>query len=326
MKNSRIVLASILAVGLVAAHSQGLAGQTMPTGAVILKLDWPVGRHATQSMHMKMTSQISLPGSPQPMSQNLTMSLQSALTVSADPASGNHDVETIYTSAKMNMAMNGNPVMSFDSAASSTGDANPPAATFGKMIGSKVVFVLAPDNHVASVQGVDALQQAIAPSDPTGMMKGMFSADALKQQIDYSKFLPAKPVQPGDSWPVQIDDPMGTMGTMIMKYTLTLTAWDKHEGHWCAKMAVRGTINTKPGENPEIPGMKGMKMDIQGGTCSGDMWFDLDAGMFVDGTLIQDMKINMTVPNPMAQQPNAPAEMNMQDTMHQAVTTKCAVQ
>jgi hypothetical protein len=192
-----------------------------------------------------------------------------------------------------------------------------------------MLFVLDASNHVESVQGADELQQQMTSSpkvDPSGMMKNMFSADALKRQVDFSEYLPGKPVQPGDTWPVQIDYPMASMGTLTMNYTFTLVSWEKHHDRWCAKIDMDGTLTSKPGENPEMPGMKGMKFNMHDGTCSGETWFDLDLGMFVDGTIYQDMKMDITMPNPMGKKAGGGKDITMHDTMHQVITTKFELQ
>jgi hypothetical protein len=83
-----------------------------------------------------------------------------------------------------------------------------------------------------------------------------------------------------------------------------------------------GTIKSKPGETGEMAGMKGMKMNIHDGTSSGEMWFDPDLGMFVDTTMSMDMKMDITMPNPMGKAGGGAKDMTMQDTTHQDITTK----
>ena len=134
--------------------------------------------------------------------------------------------------------------------------------------------------------------------------------------IGSSQYMPHKPVQPGDTWPVQLEIAMGPIGTLVMDYTFTFQKWEQLGKRNCARLEFRGTIKSKPDENPAS---KGMTMAIQEGNSSGVSWFDPELGIIIDTTMNQDMTMAMTVPVNVHGKTITQAMTNV---MHQAITIK----
>ena len=128
--------------------------------------------------------------------------------------------------------------------------------------------------------------------DGTDSIKSMFNEGSLKQMIG-GRDLPSKPVQPGDTWPVQTDIVMGDLGTMVMDYTYTLAGWEKHGQRTCARLEFQGTVKTK---RDAASAPTGLATSVRDGNSSGVSWFDPELGMVIDTTLNQDMNVTMTVP------------------------------
>jgi hypothetical protein len=113
---------------------------------------------------------------------------------------------------------------------------------------------------------------------------------------------------------------MGQLGTMVMDYTYTFENWEKRNDRYCARIGIDGTVKTKPGDAPKTQGMNIM---IEDGKSSGETWFDLDMGMFVNTVLNQDMKMKVTVPDPRpAKTPNAPKTQTITGALNQMITIK----
>lgn len=329
MKTNKILIAALLVLGLAGtgcgnkANKVAVVTKTAPTGPVELLVKWPLGRHAVQTMDLQQSTALTVPGMPQPITNEMTMAQSSALTVVKEADSGKSALEMEYQSMKMSVSSAGKSVMSYDSAKAPAGDANPAAAIFGKLIGAKLSFVLDDSNRVESVEGAEELQQRLAASskiDPAGTLKSMFGGDVLKQSLDFAKKLPDHPVQPGDTWPVHYEFAMGALGTMVMDYTNTLDSWERRDDRYCAKIEMDGTLTVTPGNSP---GMNGMKFVIHDGKTSGETWFDMDLGMFTDTTLYIDMGMDITVPNRAARNhPGLPKTMTIPSTISQTITTK----
>jgi hypothetical protein len=340
MKTSHLLMLALLGLGLAGAGCGNPGNvvphntKTQPTGPMDLRLNWPLHRHGIQSFDMKITQEMTVPGMPQPMTQVMTMGQDTSLTVTKELPGGGREVEMQYLRTKMGMAMAGKTMLDYDSAKKSPKDGDATATAFANMVGAKIQFILDAGDKVESVQGVEDLQNRMASltkNDPSGTMKAMFNADALKQMMDQAANLPGKAVKPGDSWPVHHEYPMGAMGTMVSDFTFTLNGWELRHGRWCARIAMEGTLSTRPGDDAaqaDSP-MKGMKITVTDGTASGETWFDEDMGMFTDTTLNLDMKLAITIPMPnMAKgkkagnKAAAPTSQTINSDMHQVVKTQ----
>src|ERR1035437_6329864 len=107
----------------------------------------------------------------------------------------------------------------------------------------------------------------------------MYSEGYFKQMMSANRFLPPQAVQPGDTWPVQFEMPLGILGIKVMKYDFTFQRWEMHGKRNCARLEFTGTIQTKPDPNAK-PG--GMSISILDGNTTGISWFDPELGITID--------------------------------------------
>jgi len=297
---------------------------TPPAGAVELKPKWPLGEHVVQSMELKQNSEISVPNQPSPIKQDVTLGQEYGLTVLKENADGGHEVELEILGLRMTMTMGGKPMMNYDSAKKSPGDkANPVAGMFQKIIGAKVQYFMDASNRVERIEGVDAMVERMTaggPADATTGLKSMFNDGYFKQIMDSSRYLPSKPVQPGDTWPVQMEIAMGPIGIMTIDNTVSFQSWEQHGKRTCARLEFQGTLKSKPDPNSKLAGMT---MSISDGNTSGVSWFDPELGIIIETTVNQDMNMNMTVPvNPRGNGAAAGKTQTITSVMKQEITVK----
>lgn len=325
-------LYSIVAVALVVAvagcnKSGKLSEQskfTPPSGPVELKLKWTPGERVVQNLDMKTKTDINVPGQPQPMHQDMTMGQKFALTVLQETPGGGHELEMEFLSVQMNMEMAGKNMMNYDSTKSSAADStNPVAGMFGKIIGSKIQFFMDASNNVERMEGVDKLTGRLTADGPpaaVASLRSMFGEGYFKQLMSSSRFMPPNAVAPGDSWPVQMEFPMDMLGTLVLDYTFTFQAWEKHGSRQCARLEFQGTIKTRPGANPAPTGMS---IAIKDGNTSGVSWFDPELGITIDTDMNQDMTLVMTIPkNPKIKQGPGSQPQTITSQMSQALNIK----
>ena len=265
MKKNVLLITVTLALGLsgVGCNKSGKLNTASkfkpPAGPMELKLKWPVGEHIVQSLDFKMNSEISMPNQPAPIKQDMTMGQRYALSVLKETADGGHEVEMEYLGIRMKMEMGGKTMVDYDSGKKSPGDSeNPMAAMFQKIIGAKLQYFMDASNQVERIEGVDALVDRITAGGPADMatgIKSMFNEGYFKQIMDGSRYLPSKPVQPGDTWPIQLEIPMGPMGTMEINNTVTFQSWEQHGKRTCARLEFEGTLKSKPDSNAKPAGM-----------------------------------------------------------------------
>jgi len=322
MNKNLVLIGATLALSLtlVGCNKSGKLGEsstfTTPAGPVELKLKWPQGERIVQDMDLKQTSEISIPGQPAPMTQDTTMGMEYGLTVLQANPDGGHEVEMEFLSARMKTAMAGRTTLDYDSTSkSTTGRPNPLNGIYGKIVGSKIRFFLDATNGVERIEGVDEmmsrLQAGATPAD-LAPLKSMYTEGYFKQLMQANQFMPPKPVQPGDTWPVQIEMPLGMMGNLELNFDFTFTSWEMHGKRNCARLEFTGTIKSTPDTNASPTGMS---INILGGDSSGISWFDPDIGMTIDTTMNQNM--NMVISLPMNQRGNGGGAGKMQNLTNQ---------
>ena len=271
-----------------------------PTGPVELKLKFPQGERIVQDLDLKQTSVISIPGQPAPTEQGTTMGMQYALTVLQAAPDGGHEVEMEFLSARMKTTVGTRTALDYDSTKKpTTGKRNPLDGIYGKIVGSKIRFFLNATNGVERIEGVDdmmsRLQAGATPAD-LAPLKSLYTEGYFKQMMQANQYMPSKAVQPGDTWPIQIEVPVGMMGNLVLNYDFTFKSWEMHGKRNCARLEFSGTIKSTPDTNANPTGMT---INIFGGDSSGTSWFDPEIGKTIDTTTNQD--INMTIRLPASQ-------------------------
>ena len=330
MNKNLILIATVLALSLpwVGCNQSGKLNQPStfkpPAGPMELKVKWLPGERIVQDMDMKQNMELSLPGQPGPMKQDLTMGQEYELAVLNADSDGGHEVEMEFLSARMGMTMGGKTVLDYDSAKKSSADkANPVADMFGKIVGSKLRFFLNASNDVEQIEGVDELTKRLASggqADPLAPLKSMYGEGYIKQMMSANRFLPPKAVQPGDTWPVQFEFPMGTMGTLVVDYNFTFQSWEMRGKRNCARLEFQGTLKTKPDQNSNPAGMS---ISIPDGNSSGASWFDPELGIIIETTMNQDMNMVINMPmNPRGNPGAAGAMQTITNRMNQVMTIK----
>jgi len=272
----------------------------MPTGPVELKLKWPAGERMVQDMDMKMNMEISVPNQPAPIHQDITMGEQYALKVLNTQPDGGREVELEFLSMRMTVAQGGKTLIDYDSGKKASANPRQPdlaaiEKTFQSIIGAKIQYYLDASNQVERIEGVDALMNRLSAggrADAAASLKSTFSEDTLKQMIS-GQHLPPHPVQPGDSWPVDVDVSLGQLGTMSTDYTFNFASWEKHGVRNCARLEFQGALKSKS-DAGALP--SGMTMSVKNGDSSGVSWFDPELGLVVETVMNQNIDMIMTIP------------------------------
>jgi hypothetical protein len=328
-KNTLLIAATlVLSLSWVGCNKSGKLDEKSkfkaPGSAVELKLKWAVGERIVMDMDTKANTEIFIPGQPSSMKQDMTMGQKYGLTVLKETPGGGHEVEMEFLNARMRMEMNGRNMLDYDSDKKSAGDkANPVADMFGKIIGGKIQYFLDVSNDVERMEGVDELLNRLSSGGRVDqgveIFKGtMFSKDRFKQMMSANRFMPPKPVQPGDTWPIKQSLEMGPLGTLVMDFDCTLQGWEMHGKRNCARIEFSGTVKSTPGTNANPAGLS---MTILDGTTTGVSWFDPELGITIDMNMNQDLKMAMTIP--MNGRGNAAARtQKMTNIMSQVITVK----
>ncbi len=301
--------------------SQPSTEKTFPNGPVQLVQKWTDGEQIVKHIDMKMNLEINVPNQPQPVKQDVTLGERYGITVSK--VDSGSKVEMDFLSLRMDSIQAGRTNFTYDSQARANAPQNRGAAAIakglGNIIGVKLDFFLNATNGIDRIEGIDTLMNRLAAGGPAMNNSGiqnMFNKGNLQQMIGASEYLPARPVQPGDTWPVQMETDLGEMGSLTVSNNVTFVQWEKHGPRLCARLEFDGTFTGKPSEHPNSTGMS---MAIQDGTTSGVSWFDPELGTVIDSDAIQDLTMSITIPMPMGGQMT---RQTMKMLMHQVLNVK----
>jgi hypothetical protein len=274
---------------------EGSESVSLPEGAAMLQIKWPVGNHYVQRMDLRQKSSTKLPQRPEPVKQDVLMSQEYGITVmeELEPAGRELDMEYMFVSLDVNM--NDRPVLSFDSGGESlSGPEDPMATLFRNMVGMRLTLLLDESNLVESVVGLDEFLTKIAKTSPPRsreIMTNVFGEDTFKQMVELGRGLPSYPVQPGDTWSATNEIVSGPMGKLKMNLDYTFEKWEAREGRACAVLQFEGTLESSGGGGI---GPMGLKMQLESGTMTGRTWFDPDLGTPVETDADQEMQMLMT--------------------------------
>ena len=266
-----------------------------PTGPTVLKLQGPVGSRIALTVDLNQPMETTIPGQREPMKQNLSLTQKYNASVLSESPDGSRVVEVEIAGTKVSMKGGQQGGLEFDTTDKSA-ENFPTGAAARKLVGAKVQIYLDASNEVQKVEGTDELKKLIGPTtknDPTGMLTDLTSEDTFRNIMQSNKSLPQTPVQPGDTWPIHRETRSHTMGAMVTDHTYTFKGWERRNDHNVAHLEFDGTVTSKAGEDLRI---SGMPATMKGGKSSGESWFDLEEGMFVEVDLTQDMTITLTLP------------------------------
>jgi hypothetical protein len=298
---------------------------TVPTGPVELRQHWAAGGHIVKSFEMTATSDIAIPGQPEPIRQTMGFRQEWEIGVLRNGADGSHSGELKLLKFRMKLEQAGRTVVDYDSEkppadpAANTKDAAV-RAVLANALGAQVRFVLDPSNRVQRLEGVDALRKRLAvegANDVSAGIRSMFNEGYLRQMIGDSQSLPVQAVGPGDSWPVQGELAMDEMGTITTDYKFELQSWEKRGERLCARLGFAGTLKGSGEAEPAAAG--GMQLSLQEGTSSGLSWFDPELGLVIEAQFSQDLKM-IIVPSTTPKGGIPP--MKLTDQMHQDIVVK----
>ncbi len=237
----------------------------------LLKLKWTKGRHYFNSMGMNMTTKMTTPFRPKPVTTDTTMSMDSKTSVLEALPEGGYRLDTEQTDLKMDVK-NGTE-------GEKPKNNQDPLQTF-KEKPHHLQYTINAQGQVTDIQGleeyIESLKSEGAKGSGARIEKNLFSKDSLKKMLPSSMcFLPSNPVKPGDHWLCK--ETTGDEEKMSIKADLTYTfaGWKKTQGKRCALLAVSGTIEVSMKALEE---MAGMKSSLGPSHVTGKIWFDPEEG------------------------------------------------
>lgn len=294
----------------------------LPTGAAELKLQWPPDEQFVHRFEIKQTGDITVPGLPEPIKQHMSMTQTMGVSIKKGHDDG-REIDLKLTALTIKVDRANQTMVDFDSSKKAGSD--PLSQVLDKATGVRVELALDASNRVESVQGANDFTgelQSLAGRDQSGAaqtLSSLFSEQFFKEVFDHAPDMPTKAVAPGDTWPVHREIDMGQIGTMIVDATNTLVGWEVHNHHNCAHITFEGTMARQGGGGPMAGGVS---VSMKDGTDSGDTWFDVDRGLFIDSSITETMNLAITIPGGGGRRNAGGAPQNMTMALNQAITAR----
>ena len=278
----------------------GGAGTNAAAGvgeAVDLRLKWPVGKRYLQRIDVVEENETKTPGVPQAIPQESVQSLNYTVTVLQERDGGGRELEVEFAAQKIDSKNSGRPLVTFDSTSDPKGDrTNAVAATLRKLVGLKFHYLTDTNGRIEKVVGAQEMRTKLLANvnlQTRGVLTSLLSEDNLKRVITLDLDLPVNPVKIGDAWPMQRDNPMGQLGTVLITATNAFKGWVEHEKRRCALIEYTGSLTNKPAVAPVPAGIQ-INTVVESGRTSGKSWFDPATGMIIDSYSEQEMTMKIS--------------------------------
>jgi hypothetical protein len=132
-------------------------------------------------------------------------------------------------------------------------------------------------------------------------------------------FLPAKAVQPGDTWNISRESLMHYGNPIIADCTVTFQSWEMRGQHICARLEFSGTGKTPP--QSEAINRSFFANTV--GTFSGVIWFDPEWGRGIETVGNHDFTVIWNEPAAINADPTTAGPIRISTHhYHQVVTEK----
>jgi hypothetical protein len=261
--------------------------------AIEFKVKFPVGQRQVQRQIVKQDQKISMPGSDEPMKQEIQQVQDLAVTVAKAREGGGHELELEFVAQQLDFRM-GSTIMKFDSKSDPKQDgANPIAAVFRKLVGARIKLLMDAKGRLEKVEGVRELTEKLSEGGggtAQALAQGLLQEENLKHLGVLAEGLPDKPVKVGERWPVKIDLNVPPLGAISVSMLMTFRGWETRADRLCAILDHVGSIAGKASAGAGAPATPRIN-----GDTSGRMWYDPEAGLVVESTAEQKMAIKMEV-------------------------------
>jgi Family of unknown function (DUF6263) len=259
-----------------------------PSQAETLRWKFKKGQKLNYAMTQKMNMSTSVMGMA--IEIKMTMIMDMAMNVKAVKSDGSADATQKIT--RVRMKMEGGPFgkIEYDSVKKDGGGGvigEQFAKSLGPLVNAELTMTMTPRGEVKSMKIPAAVEAALKKAGGGNPVGGGFSADSLKQMTSQmGAIFPEGPVVKGQSWSkkTEADTPQGKMVTNItFKYAGTSTIG----GRKVAKLELspKFSLTAKPGA--------AAMFTIKDKGSSGASYFDVEAGVLTNSSLIQNMEMDV---------------------------------
>jgi len=261
-----------------------VASVTQVQAAKEFHLKFQKGQVFQVTMNQETKQTIMVMGQNKEMPMNMTM----GMTWNVTDVKPDGTIFITQTIDRVQMAMNipGQGEMKYDSQ-NPGGGGNPLAAMLGKMFEPMLKAKFEQKmNRQGKMLEIKIPDEALQSVSNNPLLQKFFSKEALEEMMSkMSPVLPDQAIKKGFSWESSVETPAPPFGTMKIKTKYTYEGTEQKNNKTLDKFGLVMAIDMQIKEGA------GASLKVQDQKSSGTMYFDSEAGYFVENVITQQMTI-----------------------------------
>lgn len=303
-----IILATGTAVTITehTAHS----GTDVERRPVVLQTQWQIGKKYLVHKEDVQAMEMEDPGQGEPVKQVTKQTENFYLFPVSKLNNDGWELRLEFESLALTVTNGNYQVFAADSNQNPAQDArNPVGARLRKMTGARLEYFTDANGKVVKMDGYPELVARVAGKNQKeqAAFKDLFSEIALEKFGSVGEdTVPRRVVKLGDHWAMNLKVPSNA-GNLQVDLKCHFKNWEPRANHRCIHITFTGAISPAAGSDASA-----LRVQIEKGTVTGDIWFDPELGMAVDSS--ENVKAQLKI-NQYGQTWNAPLHQKTRVTM-----------
>ena len=286
--------AIVLATGttvVVVKETAAPTGSAADRAPVMMETKWQIGKKYLAHKEDVQTMEVKNPGQSKPVKQVQKQTEDFYYIPVRQLENGGWQLQLEFTSLALEVANGDRGVFAANSAQNGAQDArNPVGARLRKMVGARLEYFTDVNGKVEQMNGYPELVNRVAGSDAKeqAAFKDLFSEINLEKYGSAGEdTVPRRVVKLGDRWAISMKVPSNG-GDLQVDVKCRFKNWEQRADHKCIHITFTGSISPVAGSAAST-----LRVKIEKGTVTGDIWFDPELGMAVESA--QDVNVQLKI-------------------------------
>jgi RNA polymerase sigma factor (sigma-70 family) len=286
--------AAILATGttaVVVGEITTPGGSAAERGPIEMQTQWQMGKKYSMHKEDIQTTETKNPGQAKPVKQVQKKTEDFCFFPVRKLDNGGWQLQLEFESLALAVTMGDRKVFEADSTQKPAQDArNPVGARLRKMTGARLEYFTDANGKVEKMNGYQELVTRVAGGNQQeqAAFKDLFDEISLEKYGSVGEdTTPRRVVKLGDHWAVKLKVPSNA-GNLNLDIKCAFKNWEQRADHKCMRITFTGSISAEADSN-----VAALRVKIEKGKVSGDVWFDPQLGMMVESA--QDVNAQLKI-------------------------------
>jgi hypothetical protein len=256
------------------------SGTDAERAPVVMQVKWQIGKKYWMHKEDVQTTESKNPGQAKPAKQVQKLSHDLGYIPIRQLDNDGWQLQLELGSLALVVTNGNRQVFAADSAQDPAQDkANPVGARLRRMTGARLEYFTDANGKVEQMNGYQELVTRVAGNN----QQEQVAFTNLFSEIDLEKFgsvledsVPRRVVKLGDHWTMKLKVPSAG-GNLNLDIKCNFKNWEQRADHKCMHITYKGNISAVAASDAST-----LRLKIEKGTMSGDVWFDPELGMMVE--------------------------------------------